>query len=173
MNSMADIGKVITRAAQKSDTKAISELHSKIFGPGRFARSAYRVREGARSKGDISDFCRIACLGPKIIASITFTEIKIGGIDGALLLGPVAVDPDYRGMGIGSDLINQGLNAARTSGRSIVLLVGDEPYYGRFGFKNIEAGRIIFPGPVNPKRLLGLSLKDEALEKAQGIVIGY
>jgi predicted N-acetyltransferase YhbS len=169
---MAELDKLTTRLAQKSDCKAISELHSKIFGPGRFARSAYRVRERSSSDEGVSPFCRIASLGSKIIASITFTEIKIGETEGALLLGPVAVDPNYRGRGIGSDLIKQGLDAARSKGRSIVLLVGDEPYYGRFGFKSIEAGRIFFPGPVDPKRLLGLSLKEDTLSQARGMVTG-
>lgn len=169
---MADLDKIITRPAQRSDCKAIGELHSKIFGPGRFARSAYRVREGSPSREDVSPFCRIACLGPKIIASITFTDIMIGETEGALLLGPVAVDPDYRGRGIGSNLINEGLKTARSAGRSIVLLVGDEPYYARFGFKSIEGGRIIFPGPLDPTRLLGLSLRKDALLQSSGMVIG-
>lgn len=164
--------KILTRASQRSDMKTISELHSKIFGPGRFARSAYRVREGSKSKNDVTPFCRVACLGEKIIASITFTDILIGQTEGALLLGPVAVDPDYRGRGIGSDLIRQGLNAARSAGRELVLLVGDEPYYSRFGFRNIEADLIKLPGPVDKKRLLVLSLKEETLSKFTGLVTG-
>ena len=69
-------------------------------------------------------------------------------------------------------LINQGLNVARSAECQIVVLVGDEAYYGRFGFKRIDQGRILFPGPVNPKRLLCLCLKDDALSNFQGMVIG-
>ena len=168
---MPDIDAVQTRATEKSDLQSISVLHAKIFGPGRFARTAYRVREGSNRPHDVTPFCRIATLHNILIASITFTEIQIGGTPGALLLGPVAVDPEFIGKGIGRTLITQGLEAARAAGRSSVLLVGDEPYYSRFGFKSLEPGRISLPGPVDPKRLLGLNLQAEALSQVHGVVM--
>lgn len=168
---MPEINSIQTRAPKKNDLRAISTLHSKIFGPGRFARTAYRVREGSSNQSQVTPFCRVATFENTIIASITFTEIKIGVTSGALLLGPVAVDPDYIGKGIGRTLITEGLETARTARRKIVLLVGDESYYGRFGFKRIEPGRIQLPGPVDPKRLLGLSLQSEELSEVSGLVM--
>ena len=87
------------------------------------------------------------------------TEITIGGATGAALLGPLAVDPAHRANGVGTQLMTQALEAARSSGTALVVLVGDEPYYGRFGFKPVPFGQIVFPGPVNPARILACELK--------------
>lgn len=162
--------KVLTRTADRSDVDAISELHARVFGPGRFARSAYRVRESQRGGTGLSPFCRVAVRGNRIIASVTLTEIAIGGEGGALLLGPLAVDPDFKGQGFGRQLVSESLASARVEGRRIVLLVGDEPYYGRFGFKPVPPGQIVLPGPVNPMRLLAAPLVDGALQSARGLV---
>lgn len=157
---------VIRKAAPK-DVPEISRLHARVFGPGRFARSAYRVREG---KGHLSRYCLVAHLGGQLIASLRMTEITIGGRPGAALLGPVAVDPDHRNIGLGTKLMNEAIEAARIGGTSLVVLVGDNPYYGRFGFKVVPAGQIIFPGPVNPARLLVRELKDGALAEFRGLI---
>ncbi|MFT3730159.1 MAG: N-acetyltransferase [Hyphomicrobium sp.] len=156
------------RPAQPADLAEISRLHARVFGPGRFARSAYRVREG---KGHISRFCLVACLGNDIIASIRNTEIAIGGKSGAVLLGPVAVDGDHRSLGLGSKLIIAALDAARTGGARLVVLVGDSPYYGRFGFNVVPMGQIVFPGPVNPQRILACELAPNALGDYRGLVV--
>ena len=88
---------LIIRKARPDDIAEISKLHARVFGPGRFARSAYRVREG---KGHLSRFCLVASIGNEIVASIRTTEITIGGAKGAVLLGPVAVDADHRSFGL-------------------------------------------------------------------------
>ncbi len=156
------------RKALPEDIAGISELHARVFGPGRFARSAYRVREG---KGHLSRFCLVACLGKEIIASIRTTEITVGGVTGAVLLGPVAVDSDHRSLGLGSKLIAAALEAARTGGAKLVVLVGDHPYYGRFGFRPVPPDQIVFPGPVNPLRILASELQPDALPDYRGLVV--
>ena len=134
---------LVIRKALPADIAEISKLHARIFGPGRFARSAYRVREG---KGHLSRFCLVVELGGQLVASLRMTEITIGGATGAALLGPVAVEPAHRANGVGTTLVTQALEAARSSGTALVVLVGDEPYYGRFGFKAVPFGQIVFPG---------------------------
>jgi predicted N-acetyltransferase YhbS len=156
------------RKALPEDIAGISELHARVFGPGRFVRSAYRVREG---KGHLSRFCLVACLGKEIIASIRTTEITIGGVKGAVLLGPVAVDADHRSLGLGSKLITAALEATRAGGAKLIVLVGDHPYYGRFGFKPVPPGQIVFPGPVNPLRILAFELEPEALSGYRGLIV--
>jgi predicted N-acetyltransferase YhbS len=156
------------RKALPEDIAEISKLHARNFGPGRFARSAYRVREG---KGHLSRFCLVACLGREVIASIRTTEIAIGGTKGAVLLGPVAVDTDHRSLGLGKNLIAAALEAARAGGARLVILVGDVPYYGRFGFRPAPPGQVVFPGPVDPLRILACELEAGALAAYRGLVV--
>lgn len=158
---------VTTRHATVADIPAISQLHSTVFGPGRFVRSAYRVREG---KGLHSRFCRLALSGGRLIAALRLTQIKIGGVGGAVLLGPIAVDPEWAGKGFGRRLITEALEEMRSAGVALVVLVGDEPYYGRLGFKPVSPGQIVFPGPVNPARILACELADGALARYRGLV---
>ena len=157
------------RAAETADLQAISRLSALVFGPGRFVRTAYRIREGTP---DVSPFCRVAVIGERIIAAIRMTDVAIGGRSGALLLGPLAVDPAFANLGYGRQLIADSMEAARGARRQIVLLVGDLPYYGRLGFVLVPAGQIEMPGPVNPQRLLALELEPGALEQFRGIVAG-
>jgi predicted N-acetyltransferase YhbS len=156
------------RPALPDDIAEISKLHARVFGPGRFTRSAYRVREG---KGHLSRFCLVGCLGKAVIASIRTTEVTVGGKSGAVLLGPVAVDGEHRSFGLGKKLIAAALDAARNGGARIIILVGDEPYYGRFGFKPVPMGQIVFPGPVNPQRILACELEPDALSQYGGLVV--
>ena len=158
---------VITRAATQQDLTAIIALQANVFGPGRFARSAYRVREG---KGLMSRFCRVADRNGRLIASVRITEVSIGGTAGAALLGPVAVDPEFRDQGYGRKLVAECLEDMKRAGLALVVLVGDEPYYGRFGFKPGVPGSIVFPGPVNPARILAVELADGALARYRGLI---
>lgn len=159
----------ITRPVTPDDMHAIAALHARVFGPGRFARTAYRVREGAPDKG-FSRFCRVAINSGEIIAALRMTEIAIGGTGGALLLGPLAVAPEYAGQGFGRMLVAEVIEAAEQGGIKLIVLVGDEPYYGRFGFKPIKPGKITLPGPVNPARLLAAELEAGALTNYAGVV---
>ena len=158
---------IITRAAAPHDLAAINALQSRVFGPGRFARSAYRVREGT---GYLSRFCRVADRNGRLIATLRITEVCIGGKRGAALLGPVAVDPDYRGQGYGRKLVAEALEEMKAVGIAAVVLVGDEPYYGKFGFKPVPPGSITFPSPVNPARILAAELKAGSLAAYRGLI---
>jgi len=162
--------RVCIRAAEASDVPDIAALHARVFGPGRYARSAYRVREGRRDGNPLSDFCHVATRGNRLIATITLSEVTIGGEPGALMLGPICVDPEFAGQGYGRQLIAEGLQDARSAGVALVILVGDEPYYGKLGFKCVPPGQITLPGPVNPMRLLAYPLKDGAIEAARGLI---
>ncbi len=157
-----------SRPLSAADIPALSDLHARVFGPGRFARTAYRVREGGGAP--VSSFCRGVFAGGRLIAALRMSEIAIGGVPGALLLGPLAVDAGFAGQGYGRALITETLDAARASGRRLVLLVGDEPYYGRFGFVRVPEGQIRLPGPVNPARLLACELQPGALAESRGLV---
>ena len=156
---------ITTRSAKAGDLPAISALHSRVFGPGRFVRTAYRVREG---KGLSSRFCRVADLDGRLIAALRMTEITIAGKPGAALLGPLAVDPEFKGQGFGRRLVSEALETMKADGVKLVVLVGDEPYYGKLGFKPVPTGQIKFPGPVNPARILAAELEDGVLERYCG-----
>ena len=159
--------KVTNRPLTPADFPAVSRLHAKVFGPGRFTRTAYRVREGAPA---LSPYCRAALLGDRLVAAVCFTPISIGRVGGALLLGPLAVDPDLAGQGFGRRLIAEAMDAAKADGVKLVVLVGDEPYYGRFGFHPVPPGQITLPGPVDPRRLLAAELQTGALPAFSGVI---
>ncbi|KAB2910980.1 MAG: N-acetyltransferase [Hyphomicrobiaceae bacterium] len=158
---------IIVRPARAEDGAEISALHARAFGPGRFARTAYRVREGTPA---FSPFCRVCVIGGRIIAAVRLTPISIGRRGGALLLGPLAVAPDFANQGHGRGIVREALEAARSAGVAIVVLVGDEPYYARLGFRRIPAGQITLPGPVDPGRLLAAELVPGALAGFTGLV---
>ena len=160
---------LVTRAATGRDGAALAAFHAHVFGPGRFARTAYRVREGKRA---FSPYCRLAEISGKLVASLRLTDVTIGGTSGAALLGPLAVDPVYRGHGIGSRLINESLADMKRADIKLVVLVGDAPYYGRFGFRAVPLAQIVFPGPVDPQRILALELSDGALAGYRGVIAG-
>ncbi len=159
---------VLTRSVAPADLAAISKLHAHVFGPGRFVRSAYRVREG---KGLHSKYCRVAELNGRLIATLRLTEISIGGLRGAALLGPLTVDPEFAGQGYGRKLVAEALEHLNKCGVKIVVLVGDEPYYGRLEFKPVPPGQITFSAPVNPARILAAELEPGALANYRGLII--
>lgn len=164
--------KVTIRPLAAGDAAAVSALHARVFGPGRFARTAYRVREQRfNADGHVSKFCRAAVLGHRLIASVTLTPVSIGGARDGLLLGPLAVDPEFAGQGFGRGLVASAIEEAKVGGIAVIILVGDEPYYGRFGFKRVPPAQILFPGPVDQSRILGLELRDGGLAAAKGIVV--
>jgi predicted N-acetyltransferase YhbS len=152
------------------DAPALSQLSAEAFGPGRFTRSAYRVREGVPP---VKSLCLCGLLDGKLVGGIRFTAIRIGESEGAALLGPLVVDPLVKGKGFGKALVAEGLVRARGEGFALVLLIGDMPYYGRFGFQPVSPGRITLPGPVDPARLLAVELVPGALAGAAGAVKGY
>jgi predicted N-acetyltransferase YhbS len=163
-------GNLEIRHENAGDAPILSQLAAEAFGPGRFARTAYRVREGIAPVAELS-LCGV--LDGEVISGIRFTAISIGGEEGGLLLGPLIVAPAMAGRGFGRALIEEGLGRAKSQGFSLVLLVGDMPYYGRFGFKPVPGGSIALPGPVDPARLLYVELVPGAIERAAGPVKGH
>jgi predicted N-acetyltransferase YhbS len=162
---------VIIRPPGPDDVAEIAALHARAMGPGRFARTAYRVREDGG--GAFSPFCRVCLIGGRLVAAVRFTPITIGGREGALLLGPLAVEPAFASQGHGRGLAGRALEDARTAGIALVVLVGDEPYYARLGFRRIPPGQIVLPGPVNPERLLAAELVPGSLAGFSGLVSAY
>jgi predicted N-acetyltransferase YhbS len=163
-------GKLEIRHEHAGDEPVLAQLAGDAFGPGRFARSAYRVREGVPPVAALS-LCGM--VDGAVVGGIRFTAIRIGDREGGVLLGPLIVDPAATGRGFGTALIEEGLARARAEGFAFVLLVGDVPYYGRFGFKPVAPGRITLPGPVDPTRVLYLELVPGAMDGAAGLVKGY
>ncbi len=148
------------------DAAAIERLHERTFGPGRYARTAYRIREGAGHRLELSFTARVGTL---LVGSVRLTPIRIGEIP-ALMLGPLTVEPPFRDRGIGRKLIERALADARSNGHRLVVLVGDEPYYGQMGFKRIPKGRASMPGPVDPGRLLVAELEVGAFDTVAGVI---
>src|SRR4030095_917137 len=132
------------------DAQAIDRLHERTFGPGRYARTAYRIREGVAHSLELSFTARIGTL---LVGSVRLSRIRIGQTP-ALLLGPLTVEPPFRERGIGLGLIERSLLEAKDKGHKLVVLGGDEPYYQRCGFKRIPKGMATMSGPVDPQRLL-------------------
>ncbi len=144
---------------------AVEKLGEVAFGPGRFARTAFRLREGVAQEDELSF---VALKDKHVVGSVRVTRIMIGTRPG-LVLGPLVVDPDHKNEGLGNALMTRSIEACREMTYELVILVGDEPYYRSFGFKKIPFGQITLPGPVDPARFLYCELKDNALQKFEGV----
>src|SRR5207253_4225793 len=129
---MSDLSLTVL-AETAADAIAIERLHERTFGPGRYAKTAYRIREGAAHRLELSFTARIGTL---LVGSVRLTPIRIGESK-ALLLGPLTVEPPFRERGIGQALIERALEEAKRQSHRLVVVVGDEPYYGKFGLKRI------------------------------------
>ncbi|MBL8666790.1 MAG: N-acetyltransferase [Rhodospirillales bacterium] len=140
------------------------------FGPARWQKTAERLREGRLPAVGLSFAAFDDAAGAaKLVSTLRFWNVRLGNVE-ALLLGPVAVDGGQRGKGLGGRMIRRGLAAAAALGHRAVILVGDAPYYSRFGFAAEPAQRLRLPGPVDPRRFLALALVPEALVRAEGAV---
>ncbi len=146
------------------DALPIERLHERTFGPGRFAKTAYRIREGVGHDPALSFTARIGTL---LVGSIRLSPVLIGATP-ALFVGPLTVDPPFRERGIGMMLLERALSEARARGHRLAVLVGDEPYYAKAGFKRIPAGQVTMPGPVDPDRLLIAELVSGAFAGISG-----
>ena len=138
------------RQETSGDAWAVEALYDLSFAPGRTALSSYRLREGVAPLGEL---CLVIDDGGIIVGAIRFWPVAVGGAPVALL-GPVAVHPTRQGESLGALLLQRGVERAREAGWCRVLLVGDAPYYGRFGFTRLEG--VVMPPPTNPDRVLGL-----------------
>ncbi len=147
-----------------SHAAAIEEINAEAFGPGRYTRAAYRIREAGPHDPSLS-FVAIR-LGD-VIASVRMTPV-VAGVGRAHLLGPLAVRPAFKNQGIGRHLVALALDAARDAGSPAVILVGDAPYYGPLGFQRLAWGQIELPGPVDPARLLVAPLLADGASELRG-----
>lgn len=148
-----------------ADYHEVEALYDLCFAPGRTALSSYRLRDGVPP---IADLCLILRNQDRILlAAIRFWPARVGGRK-VLLLGPIAVHPTAQGEGLGAILMRDSLARARQQGWSRVLLVGDAPYYARFGFLRLDG--VEMPPPTNPDRILGLELRDGAWVDVTGEV---
>jgi predicted N-acetyltransferase YhbS len=162
---MSDLSLTIL-AETANDAQAIERLHERTFGPGRFVLSAYRLREHVDHLLDLSFTARIGTL---LVGSVRQLPICIGDTK-ALLLGPLTVEPPFRSRGVGRALLDRALKDAKAKGHRLVLLVGDEAYYSRVGFKGVRKGRATMPGPVDYSRLLVAELVDGAFTNVSGAI---
>ncbi len=147
------------RAAGEVDEQDIERLYDEVFGPGRFAKTAERLREGNHR---IDAACFIASDAGGLVGSVQFWPLMIGDNAGGVLLGPLGIAPRRRGDGIAFKLMEAGIAVCAERGDLAVILVGDEPYYARAGFAKTEAGRFQMPGPVDERRILVRELNAEA-----------
>jgi predicted N-acetyltransferase YhbS len=162
---MSDLSLTILLETE-DDGPAVDRLNERTFGPGRYARTAYRIREGRGHSLDLSFTARIGTL---LVGSLRMAKIRIGDTP-ALLLGPLTVEPPFRERGIGQALMQRAMKEALQQGHRLVVLVGDEPYYARAGFKRIPKRQVTMPGPVDPERLLVAELVEGAFAGVSGEV---
>lgn len=148
------------------DVAAREALLDRAFGPGRHLKTCERLREGRLPAEGLSFVARE---GDTLVGTLRFWHVNAGGIP-ALMLGPLAVDPDAQGGGHGKALMAHGLAAAKALGHDAVILVGDAPYYARWGFSAELTADLTLPGPVERARFLALELEAGALEGARGMV---
>ena len=149
-----------------ADAEAVDRLNERTFGPGRYARTAYRIRE---RRAHLPSLSFIARIGTLLVGSVRLTPITIGPAK-ALLLGPLTVEPPFRSRGIGRTLIARALADAKAEGHRLVLLVGDAPFYQRAGFTPISKGQVTMPGPVDSARLLVHELVPGAFDGVAGMI---
>ncbi len=152
------------RLEQPADVPTIESLHASLFGPERFKRAAYVLRDGVPPDPALSF---VATVDTRLAASVRMTPILIGGRP-ALLLGPLVVDPQFKGRGAGRTLVRMTCAEARRQGHGVVMLVGDLPYYGPLGFTFLGRDVITLPAWVDPDRVLVCGLAQGALDGLGG-----
>ncbi|WP_238365950.1 GNAT family N-acetyltransferase [Mesobacterium pallidum] len=147
----------------------VEALYDLCFAPGRTALSSYRLRDDVPPVADLSLVARDA--DGTLSGAIRYWPVMVGDTSGTLLLGPVAVHPTHQGEGLAAVLIRDSLSMAARRGWARVLLVGDAPYYNRFGFDKLTG--VEMPPPTNPDRILGLELLPGAWDDVTGPVTRF
>jgi predicted N-acetyltransferase YhbS len=156
---------IVAEAA--ADVAAREALLDRAMGPGRKRKSSEKLRRGRRPCEGLVFVARGAA--GAVLGTVRLWDVRLGeGGPAALLLGPLAVDPSLKGAGIGSALMRHAVAEARRLGHRAILLVGDAPYYGRFGFSAEKTGGLSMPGPYERHRLLALELVPGTLDSAHG-----
>ena len=155
------------RAERASDVVAREALLDACFGEGRQMRTCQRLRDG---RAPAEGLALSAVREGKLVGTVRLWHVSAGGIP-ALILGPLAVDNTCRKLGVGAALMDHALAAATARGHRAVILLGDEPYYARFGFSSGRSAELSLPGPFERNRLLGLELHQGALDGASGVIV--
>ncbi|MFF8801757.1 MULTISPECIES: GNAT family N-acetyltransferase [unclassified Methylobacterium] len=150
-----------------SDIAAREHLLDACFGPGRFLKTSQRLREGRLPARGLA---LTAVQEDRLVGTVRLWDVETACGRPALLLGPLAVDPSLQGAGLGGALMRAAVARAAEGGHGAVLLVGDAPYYARFGFAPEKAAGLYMPGPFERERFLGLELRAGALEGAAGVL---
>jgi len=162
-----DAAPFVIRSERAADEVAREALLDACFGANRQARTCQRLRDG---RAPAEGLAFSAVRQGRLVGTVRLWHVSAGGRP-ALVLGPLAVDPACRELGIGRALMNHALAEARAGGHGAVILLGDAPYYARFGFSAQTAGGLSLPGPFERDRLLGLELREGALEGVSGMVM--
>lgn len=149
------------------DVFAREKLLDEAFGAARFRKTCERLRAGRLPARGLA---LIAHDGAQLVGTVALWHVRAGDVD-ALMLGPLAVAKSHRGFGIGEALMHEAIARARALSHRAIILVGDAPYYAKFGFAHATVARLAMPGPVEIERFLGLELVPGALADARGRVI--
>ena len=164
---LSDAAPFAIRAERASDVAAREALLDACFGANRHTRTCQRLRDGrAPAEGLALSVVRQG----QLVGTVRLWHVSAGGVP-ALVLGPLAVDASCRDLGVGAALMQHALAAAKARGHGAVILLGDAPYYARFGFSALKTGELSLPGPFERDRLLGLELQDGALDDARGVIV--
>ena len=155
------------RAERASDAAAREALLDACFGANRHLRTCQRLRDGRAPAGGLA---LSAMRQGRLVGTVRLWHVSAGGIP-ALVLGPLAVENNSRKLGVGAALMARAIEVARQRGHGAVILLGDAPYYARFGFSPARTSELSLPGPFERDRLLGLELREDALDGAWGMIV--
>ena len=155
------------RSERASDVVAREALLDACFDEGRQMRTCQRLRDG---RAPAESLALSAVREGRLVGTVRLWHVSAGGKP-MLMLGPLAVDAACRALGVGAALMDEALAAAKARGHGAVILLGDAPYYARFGFSAEKTGELLLPGPFERERLLGLELREGALDEAWGMVV--
>jgi predicted N-acetyltransferase YhbS len=164
---LTGVAPLAIRSERAADIAAREALLDACFGLNRHLRTCQRLRDG---RAPAESLALSALLDRRLVGTVRLWHVDAGGTR-ALLLGPLAVDPACRELGIGAALMRHALTIAAARGHGAVLLLGDAPYYARFGFSALKTGALALPGPFEPARLLGLELREGALDGVTGMIV--
>ena len=163
---ISDAAPFAIRAERASDVAAREALLDACFGVNRHTRTCQRLRDG---RAPAEGLALSAVRQGQLVGTVRLWHVSAGGIP-ALMLGPLAVEASSRQLGVGAALMDHALAAAKARGHRAVILLGDAPYYARFGFSNRKTGELALPGAFERDRLLGLELGEGALDGAWGMI---
>jgi predicted N-acetyltransferase YhbS len=164
---ISDAAPFVIRAERASDVVVREALLDACFGENRHTRTCQRLRD---RRAPAEGLALSAVARGRLVGTVRLWHVSAGGVP-ALVLGPLAVDDDCRKLGVGAALMDHALAAATARGHRAVILLGDAPYYARFGFSAAKTGELSLPGPFERERLLGLELRAGALDGACGMIV--